>query len=266
MKALNKIMRWVFGSSLMYGSLANALPLADFYAGAYQWRPNFSGEIQIQSSGVDDELDLKDDLGLSSANANVFMLGLEHPVVFLPDIQIRYTALKTDSSELVNKSFEYGGQTFSGSEVIETDSDLTHTDFSMYWGLPVPMARLNLGATIRHFSGSLELTGQTSSVNGSQDLNLFVPLAFARAEVDLPVIPLQLGAEVHGVLFGSSYLADVNLYANLVFTVALLDIGLTAGYRTFNIDLDAEDFGGEADDLSFKTRIQGLYAGVTLHI
>jgi outer membrane protein len=247
-------------------SCTQALPLVDIYAGVYSWRADYSGDIELKSGNSDLNLDWKDDLGVSASTATMFLIGVEHAVPILPDLQIRHTNISTDGSELINQSFEFDDKVFSGSEIIDTKLDLTHTDYSLYWGLPIPMTRINFGATFRHFSGSVKMEGQTSGTKASEDLNLVVPLGYARAELDVPSTSLQLGAELQGIAYGGSSLVDFNLYGNYEFTVALLDIGLTAGYRSFNLNIDSEDFGGDDSDLAVETRIQGLYAGVTLHL
>jgi len=44
--------------------------------------------------------------------------------------------------------------------------------------------------------------------------------------------------------------------------IPLLDVGISAGYRSFDLDLDEDDFG----DLSAKATIDGPYLGLSLHL
>ncbi len=245
---------------------SQALPLVDLYGGAYYWRADYQGDIEAKTGNANTDLNLKDDLGLSASSANMFLIGLEHAVPVIPDVQIRHTNLVTDGKEPFGQSISFGGKTFSANENVSTDMDLTHTDYTFYWGLPIPMTRINFGLTMRHFSGEVKMKGETSGVEASEDLNLFLPLGYARAEMDVPTTDLQIGAEVNGIGYAGSSLIDFNLYANYNFTVALLDIGLTAGYRSFNLKVDSEDFGGDDDDLAVSAAVNGPYAGVTLHL
>ncbi len=129
-------------------------------AGASMWNAEASGD-------VDDDVDVgKDGLNLDSENNNVLFVSFEHPVPVIPNVKIKKTDLDLTGEGKTNYTFL--NQSFTG----ETDSqfDLSHTDLTLYWGvpLPIPFFDINFGLTARQFDGIVSVTDKTTQQNKSR--------------------------------------------------------------------------------------------------
>ncbi len=88
-------------------------------------------------------------------------------------------------------------------------------------------------------------------------------MGYINAGIDIPLTGLSLGANINTISYGDTGITDFD--ANMTYVlplIPLLDVGITAGYRSFDLELDAADFG----DLSAKTVIAGPYLGLSLHL
>jgi outer membrane protein len=239
---------------------ASALPLVDFYAGAYYWDQAVSGDV----SGVD----VKDDLNLSAVGQTVTYFAFEHPIPLIPNIKLKNTKMSSDGTGVLTTSLNLGGEVISGSTSVASKLDLTHTDYTLYWGLPLPIVTVDFGLTLRQFDGSMSAVSTTNStVDASADLDVVVPMGYLKAGAYIPMTGISLGGDVNVISFGDTGITDYDL--NVTYTMSLiplLDIGVMAGYRSFDLELDPSDFGGSSSDLSAKAVVDGPYLGLSLHL
>ena len=244
---------------------ANALPLVDFYAGGYYWDQTYSGEITDSSTAVD----LEDNLNLDGVGNNVFYAAFEHPIPVIPNIKIKQTSMSTEGDTgSVTTGFKFGGETFNATaNDVESEMDLSHTDFTLYWSLPLPIVTVDFGLTARQFDGSVKLMSQTAGLDAEADVDAIVPMAYGRVGVDIPLTGLSVGGDVNYIGMGNSGVTDFDVNLTYVLPVIPpLDVGLTAGYRSFSFEIDPDDFGGSDDDLSAETTVAGPYFGLSLHL
>ena len=144
--------------------------------------------------------------------------------------------------------------------------DLTHTDYTLYWGLPLPIVTFDFGLTARQFDGSMSVVGETT-FDGSADLDLVIPMGYLKAGVDIPLTGLSIGADMNVISYGDTGITDLDINLNYVLPlIPLLDVGITAGYRSFDLEIDPNDFGGNSNDLTAKATIAGPYLGLSLHL
>lgn len=242
---------------------ANALPLVDFYAGGYYWDQSYSGEITDSSTSVD----LEDDLNLDGVGNNVFYAAFEHPIPVIPNIKIKQTSMSTEGDDgALTASFNLGGQPISVSNDVATEADFSHTDFTLYWSLPLPIVTVDFGLTGRQFDGHVKMESATETVEA--DLNVPVPMLYGKVGVDIPLTGLSVGGDVNYIGLGDSGVTDFDVNLTYVLPIIpLLDVGLTAGYRSFDFEINPDDFGGDKDkDLSAKATVAGPYFGLSLHL
>ena len=231
---------------------ASALPLVDFYAGGYYWDQTISGDL---SGG---QADLEDDLNLDAGGQNVLYFAFEHPIPVIPNLKIKSTDMSSDGSGTVT-SLKVGDNTVSGA--VDSELDLTHTDYTMYWSLPIPIVTLDFGLTLRQFDGSV--TSVSSLAEISEDLDFIVPMGYLKAGVDIPLTGLSFGGDINVISIGDTGITDYDLNMTYVLPlIPLLDVGISAGYRSFDLELDEDDFG----DLSAEATVAGPYLGLSLHL
>lgn len=236
---------------------ASALPLVDFYAGGYYWDQTVSGDV------VNGSADLDDNLGLKADGQSVLYVAFEHPIPVIPNVKIKQTAMESDGSGTIDTGFEFNGTNVTGN--VGSVLDLSHTDFTLYWSLPLPIVTFDFGLTARQFDGKMTVIDNTGadSFNASADFDFVVPMGYLNAGIDIPLTGLSVAANINTISYGDTSLTDFD--ANLTYVlpvIPLLDVGITAGYRSFDLELDEADFG----DLSAKATVAGPYLGLSLHL
>ena len=231
---------------------ASALPLVDLYAGSYYWDQTVSGDV------VNGSADLEDDLGLKADGQSVFYVAFEHPIPVIPNVKIKQTAMESDGSGTIDTGFDFNGTPVTGA--VDSVLDLSHTDYTLYWSLPLPIVTFDFGLTARQFDGEMTVSGTTDA---AADFDFVVPMGYLNAGIDIPLTGLSLGANINTISYGDTSMTDFD--ANMTYVlplIPLLDVGISAGYRSFDLELDEADFG----DLSAKTTVAGPYLGISLHL
>ncbi|MEE3160567.1 MAG: hypothetical protein VX283_06660, partial [Pseudomonadota bacterium] len=100
-------------------------------AKANSWTAEPSGELD-EGVSADGENNC---LGLDSNSGTNITLFFEHPVPVVPNVRLRQTGLEMDGSGFLTADFNGIGY----AEQVESDLDLSHTDATLYWGLPLPV-------------------------------------------------------------------------------------------------------------------------------
>jgi outer membrane protein len=236
---------------------ASALPLVDFYAGAYSWDQTVSGNV------VGGAADLEDNLGLDGGAQNVMYVAFEHPIPLIPNVKIKQTSMDADGSGTIDTGFDFNGTPVTGA--VASVLDLSHTDYTFYWSLPLPIVTFDFGLTARQFDGEMTVvdTVDGTTVNANADFDFVVPMGYLKAGINIPMTGFSIGADLNTISYGDTSATDFD--ANITYVlplIPLLDIGLTAGYRSFDLELDEADFG----DLSAEIKIEGPYLGLSLHL
>ncbi|WP_283787361.1 TIGR04219 family outer membrane beta-barrel protein [Bermanella sp. WJH001] len=253
-------MKKILAAAVVAASLpqaASALPLVDFYAGGYYWDQTVSGDV------VNGSADLDDNLGLKADGQSVLYVAFEHPIPVIPNVKIKQTAMDADGSGAIPDAFNFNGTSVDGS--VDSTLDLSHTDFTLYWSLPLPIVTFDFGLTARQFDGQMTVVDNTGSdtFNASADFDFVVPMGYLNAGIDIPLTGLSVAANINTISYGDTSLTDFD--ANLTYVlpvIPLLDVGITAGYRSFDLKLDEADFG----DLSAEATVAGPYLGLSLHL
>ncbi|EAT11761.1 TIGR04219 family outer membrane beta-barrel protein [Bermanella marisrubri] len=241
---------------------ASALPLVDFYAGAHYWDQSISGEVGTGNNVADFE----DDLNLDAGGQNVVYFAFEHPIPVIPNIKIKNTEMTADGNGTFASTFNLGGETITGATGVATDLDLSHTDYTLYWGLPLPIVTLDFGITARQFDGYMRAV-ENGGNSSEADLDVTVPMGYLKAAVDIPLTGVSIGADLNAISYGDTGINDFDVNVTYVLPVIpVLDVGITAGYRSFDFEIDPEDFGGSSNDLTAESTISGPYLGLSLHL
>jgi outer membrane protein len=236
---------------------ASALPLVDFYAGSYYWDQTVSGDVANKSA------DLEDDLNLDAGGQSVVYLAFEHPIPVVPNVKIKQTSMDSDGTGNLSKNLEINGSIVPAGQNVSTVLDLSHTDFTLYWSLPLPIVTFDFGLTARQFDGGVTVNSQDSSAAAAAEFDFVVPMGYLKAGIDIPMTGVSIGADLNTISYGDTSITDFD--ANITYVlplIPLLDVGISAGYRSFDLDLDEEDFG----DLSTKVNVAGPYLGLSLHL
>ena len=219
-------------------------------AKASVWNPEAGGQID---EGVSVE---KDGLNIDSDNGQQLTVFFEHPLPFIPNLKLKQTSLELEGDGNINAQF--ADQTFN--ENVTSTLDLSHSDLTLYWGLPlpVPFVDINFGLTARQFDGVAEVSGKTSSVNESVDLDFVMPLVYGEVKIDSP-FGLYASADINYIGMGGNKLSDISYGIGYDLPIPVVDIGLEAGYRSINLKADKD-----LADIDTDFDVSGAYFGASL--
>lgn len=222
-----------------------------FRLDAYSWSQEYEGTVQ---SGPD-IFDINSDLGLDDDSQNSFGLALEHPIPLLPNIALRRTEMETEATGTVSGIFN--GVTYSGQ--VHTESDLTHTDLTLYYEILDNWASIDLGITIRKFDEGVRLqglTGISAGLSSEEIIDETIPLIYLAAKFELPLTGLYVGGQVNAIQYDDDEIVDYSVQLGYESEWGL---GAEIGFRS--LEIDYEDTSTETADLT----IDGMYAGLVYH-
>ncbi len=224
-------------------------------AKANVWNAEATGQLD---KGLSVE---KEGLNLGSDNGTQLTVFFEHPLPMIPNVKIKNTNLELDGKGQANA--EFAGQSFSTD--VQTVADLSHTDFTLYWGLflPLPYISADFGLTLRQFNGEASVTEISNPTNSkSVDLDMTLPLAYGAVKVGSP-FGIYAAADVNYIGFGKNTLTDMSatIGYDLPLPIPLADLALEVGYRSMSLQTDKKDVKIDSD---FDTK--GVFFGASLSV
>lgn len=239
---------WIGVSAALLCAFSAASVQADvvgFRLGVNAWLEGYEGDVQSGPTSID----IEDELGYDDETGYNAYFQLEHPVPVLPNVMVAYTKMDSDASGRLD-NVEFDGILYSGD--VNSTTDITHTDLTLYYEVLDGPVNIDLGLTGRYFPEGVEITDVTTGEQGKIDLDYVIPMLYGEIRFDLPLTGLSAGASGGWVSYDDDTLYDVK--ATLAYTFAF-GLGIEAGYRAF--DLDYED-----DDESADVTVDGAFAGV----
>ncbi|HSX50956.1 MAG TPA: TIGR04219 family outer membrane beta-barrel protein [Cellvibrio sp.] len=218
------------------------------YAGASTWQSEYSGDVGKPSTSAND-------LGMDENSNNFYYIALEHPVIFFPNIKLQQNNITSKQSSVIDQTFSIGNINYPSGTNVATDFDLSYTDATLYYELLDNWITADLGVTLRKYSGYLQAKSATQT--DKTDIDTKVPLMYGRVQFDLPLTGFFAGFEGNYISFDGNDLADYSAKIGYLFDSAL-DLGIEAGYRAVNMNIDDGDIHTNLD-------IKGPYAAVIFH-
>lgn len=264
MNNLAKALKVSIIATALTGQYAIADTIFGIYAGAGSWQGEYSGEVGAPATTTTD-------LGMDDENNSFFYIAIEHPVPLLPNIKVQHNKIESNQTGTLGNDFSLdtarslslggsGASTakFPAGSSVTTDFDLSHTDATLYYEVLDNWLNLDLGVTLRKYSGYLEAKSALSSER--IDLNLSTPLLYGKLQFDLPFTGFSAGVEgnyvAHLGLSDDSNLAEYTAKIGYQFDSAL-DLGIEAGYRSVTMDIN--------DDVNTDIELKGPYIAATFH-
>ena len=232
--------------------MAQADLLFTIDAGASVWSVDASGS-------VDDVVDLgSDGLNLDSDQQNVLFVSFEHPIPVIPNIKIMRTDLVLSGDGTADINFL--GETFSGGTT--SDFDLSHTDLTLYWGvpLPIPFVDINFGLTARQFDGEVSVTETSGGNNATEKLDFILPMGYLNINVDTP-FGIYAYVDLNAISYDGNGVTDTAIAVGYTLPIPLVDVNLEAGHRSLTLKTD-EDLAGIDTDIDAS----GMFFGVNVSV
>lgn len=244
---------------LLASGLIVAAPFASadvlgVYAGAGQWQSDYSGQL----GDADNDIDVNE-LGLRESDNNYVYVAFEHPVPLIPNGRIQYTDLSSQQSARIERNFTLDGETFYAGEDVESDVDLTHIDYTLYYELLDNWVSLDLGLTLRQFDGYVYAEGSANGLFSEQNVTLdeTLPMVYGKAQFDLPLTGFSVGVQGNVINYDDDSLSDLSANIRYNFVESVLDLGIELGYRQMNLEIN--------EDVTADVELKGPYAAVNVH-
>ena len=211
---------------------------------------------------IDDNVSVeKGGLNLKSENGTQITVFFEHPVPFIPNVKLKSTDLDIKGSGVLNANINFAGKPFAVSEAVDSNINLSHTDATLYWGLPIPLPYINVdfGLTARMFDGDASVTQVSDTTRTeSVDLDMTLPMAYGAVKVGSP-FGIYATADVNWIGFGDNKMTDLSAAIGYELPIPIVDVGLEVGYRGINLQTDKKDV-----DVAADLDVSGIFYGVSV--
>ncbi len=223
-------------------------------AGATYWQYDIDGYFNDQSANFFNNIDIKEDLGYDDDNVTSFYILIEHPMPFLPNIRLQKTDLDSAANGVLRKNISIGGITFPISAPVTSLVSLKTTDVTLYWQVLDNVVDLDIGFNAKYVDGKTSISGNVGNT-GTADFSGWVPMLYVGGAANLPLTGLSVGAYGNWIGYQGNNFYDVDVHVKYK---TPWFIGVMAGYRSMNLELD--DFDNFSSDLTFEGPYAGLYA------
>ncbi len=248
MKNLSKAAKISFISLALTCQYAAADTIFGIYAGGGNWQGDYSGTAG--DPGVS-----TGDLGMKESNNAFYYIAIEHPVPLLPNLKVQHNDITSAQTSTINNNFSIDEVYFPAGTSVRTDFDLSYTDATLYYEALDNWLNLDLGVTIRKYSGYLK--AESTQASDEVDVDFTLPLIYGRFQFDLPLTGFSAGFDGNFISYDGNDLMDYSVKISYMFDSAL-DLGLEAGYRVITVNINEDDV---ATDLDLK----GPYVAAVFH-
>ena len=228
--------------------------LLGLYAGAQGWNMQTSGGFS--SDGTNANFNFED-----KANSNLYV-AFEHPLPLIPNIKVQRTIMNTMGETTLNSQYSFGDEIYAANTDLNTDVQLTATDFILYYELfDNDLISFDVGVNAKYIDGDLMVSEKEDSSSFSrEEFSGPVPMVYSRLAIGIPFS--GFGAFVEGSFLNiddhtlSDYQAALtySLMENLA-----VDVTFQVGYRAVELELD------DLDDIYSNLEFKGVYAGLEVH-
>lgn len=248
---MKKLLAIAIASAAPFAAQADLLFTIE--AGASSWNADASGK-------VDETVDLgSNGLNLDSEANNVLYAAFEHPIPVLPNFKVMKTDLELTGEG--SASFDFLGGSYTGA----TDStlDLSHTDLTMYWGLPlpIPFVDINFGLTARQFDGEVSVADKSGTVAPeSEKLDFTMPMGYLNVDIDTP-FGIYAYADVNALSFDGNGVTDTAFALGYTLPIPIVDVSLEAGQRAISVTTDKDTVDIETD-----IDVSGMFFGLNVSV
>jgi outer membrane protein len=238
----------LIGLALILLSTPSFADFLGIYAGVGGWDSEFTGDVVS-------DVDVEDELGLSSDISNSFYVAFEHPVPLIPNVRVARTSLQESGMGTVSLGFVFEGVPFSADQDITADLDLTYTDFTLYYEIWDVGFDFDVGLTVRQLDGSMQIDDVI------EDIDEYLPAVYVAGRIGLPFSGVFLGAEINGISYSGNTIADYAVKIGWETSSFIFpEFGIEAGYRNIGLETQEEDVGVAVD-----VGIGGVFVNLVAH-
>lgn len=233
---------------------AKADTLLGLYIGAQGWNMDTEGGFSNDANLTNFDFDTE--------TKGSFYVALEHPVPFIPNIKVRQTGMDTSGDVLLSTSFDFNDQTFSNNTTLNTEVDVSNTDFILYYELfDNDLVSFDFGINGKYVDGTIYVADAADATNNAEEeFSGVVPMLYSRIAIGLPFSGLGVYAEGSYLSIDDHTLSDVEVALTYEFVDNLaVDMTFQIGYRAVTLELD------DLDDIYSDLEFTGAFAGLEIH-
>ena len=255
---MKKILTAAFvASSFMVSQASADFMRVEMGAGAWDYKPSGTASYTDYSGTGTYKSDEK-----KSSDAYVWML-IKHPIPIVPNLRLEYCDVKDEG--LVSGKFK-DFEVPSGVTHVNARFELKQYDIIPYYNLldNLMWTTVDIGLDIKVIDSTFEadnvyvLGATIPSQYNDSDL-IAIPLAYARARVEVPGTGLGLEADGKYVTYDGSTVYDFRAKVDYTFDFDVIQPGLEIGYRVQKFDIKTDD-----DKTKMNVDFSGFYAGLML--
>ena len=185
------------------------------------------------STVTTDAIDVKKDLGWKDDKVGMGYLYIEHPLPIIPNIRLGTTSLNLGGTGVVTQTYTYNGQTFTSSDTVVSNLDLSHTEIALYYEVIDTVVDLDVGLNFKFFKGSARLEDKTNPAVATSDYSQTVPMLYGAIAIPIPATGFSLAGDISTISYKDSTFTD---YLVRVRYDTDFMLGVELGYRSLHID------------------------------
>jgi len=251
---MNKLLSTAVVSALL-ATAANAdLMRIEGAIGAWQSDP--SGTIQYNANP---KFDVVDNAGFDSSSNMYAWIYLKHPIPIIPNLRLEYADPTFDGKVA---SLTWDGKEYAS---VNNTLSLTQYDAVLYYNIldNTFWSTIDLGLDIKFIDGNYKLNANvvgTAAPAVNEDFDIVMPLAYARARLQIPVTNIGIEAIARGMSYSDNTVIDAQIKIDYTMDfIPVVQPGLELGYRYQQVTLDSGSIGLNA---SIDTTFSGVYGGI----
>ncbi len=224
------------------------------------WQQNPSGEFAYEATGINDYLDVEDDLKYDDDIRIHGRAKIDMPL-FLPNIYLMGSPTEFEETGQKDVPFSFGGTDFVYTEPFDSKLRFDQYDVALYYGLPflrtatLDMLNVDIGINVRIVDLEAEIRQEVGGIIVSEqyDTTLALPQIYLSVQFE-PCDWFAAEAEGRGITISDD--SVFSLIGRLRFKI-FGPAFVAAGYRYDRIDVDESDIRADFT-------IQGPFAEVGL--
>jgi len=193
-----------------------------------------SGTVRNDPS-ASNTFDVKNDLGWKDDHGVMGYLYIEHPIPIIPNIRLGTTSLKLGGTGTVTGTYVYNGQTFTASDSVTSDLNLSHTELALYYEVIDTVIDLDVGLNFKFFDGNVTLVDNTNPATATSSFKETVPMLYGALTIPITGTGFKLAGDISTISYNNDTITD---YLVRVRYETDFMLGIELGYRSLHIDYE----------------------------
>lgn len=218
------------------------------------WQTDPTGTMKYAGNP---SFDVVDNAGLKSSENMYVWVYLKHPVPVVPNLRLEYADPAFDGKVA---SLTWDGENYA---TVNNTLSLTQYDAVLYYNIldNTFWSTIDLGLDIKYIDGNYNLSASSvTAVAVDEAFSITMPLAYARARVQIPVTNIGVEAIARGMSYSDNTVVDAQIKIDYTMDfIPVVQPGLELGYRYQQVKLDAGSIGLDAN---IDTTFSGVYGGI----